>query len=301
MSYLIDLGGTIGSGFFVKGLAAEDLGNRALVQVNTNGTWSPTDAMGALTMPAIGVTMEPIPAGMYGQILIKGAIGLPSWTWNVGERIYASEVTAGEITQTAPANPLYIVQELGFATDATHIYFSPRQVSGSAGATYTKTVPIAAEVFSKPAANSPAVVDKDNVTLYSFTVNTSISTYKLSVPSDYASGGLKISVVWTNDDDTDDLNNNIRAQLDYQVSSEGEVIDGNHDNSPKNVDDAYTSNLGSVDCRTDYMTIADADFNADDCIFLKLSFVDASVTVLSCNPHLIGVCLQYTAFCEGHS
>jgi len=301
MSYPLLHDRVAGSGLYIWALAGENLGNRKVVYISNDGTWKLADATIAMGMPCLGLTMDIIASGHRGWILIKGFIGLSTWTWTVGGGIYVSEVTAGELTQTSPANPINIIQGIGYAESATQIFFSPRQILGLIGATFTKTVNISAEAFSKPAANSPAVVDQDNITLYSFAVNTSLATYKLPVPTDYASGGLKLQVIWTNDGGVDDNGTNIKAQIDYQVSTEGEIVSGSHTNSPKNVEDAYTSATGFIDCRTAYMTIADGDFDADDCIFIKLSFVTAPAVVLTCNPHLIGICLQYTAYAKGHT
>jgi hypothetical protein len=288
-----------GSGFYESGLAGELLPGKKLVYLDSTGAWKLADANSAAKMPALGITMERINEGQSGSILTKGHIGSASWNWGVGVLLYASE-TAGNLTATAPTDPANLIQIMAVAKSKNLIWFSPRQIIGSIGPTYTKTAPISADELGKPAANNPEVVDLNNVTLYSFTVDTDFLTFKFPVPTDYASGGLKFQVVWTNDGGTDDQNKNIRVQFDYQVSSEGEIISGSHGNSPKNVNDAYTSATGWIDCRTDYVTIEDGDFSADDCIFLKVSFVTAPATVLTCNPHLVGICIQYTAYAGSH-
>ena len=65
--------------------------------------------------------------------------------------------------------------------------------------TVVKTVPMGADEFGRPNTNPPTVVDQDNLTLYSFTLNTDKLTIKFPVPWDYASGDLTFSVIWTND------------------------------------------------------------------------------------------------------
>ena len=285
-----------GSGIVIAGAAGENLGSKKLVYMTSSGSWKLADAASATTTPAIGITMEPIRSGMAGNILTKGYIGRADWTWNTGERIYISEITAGELTQTAPPNPIYIIQEIGIAAGSKLIWFSPRQVVGIAGALITKTVSIGADELGKPAANNPTVVDKDNVTLYSFAVDTDFMTYKLPVPSDYATGGLKFKAVWTNDGGADDDGDNVKVQFDYQTATEGDAIDGSHANSPKNVNDAYVSATGWLERHTDYVTIAEADFTGKQCVYVKASFVTAPATAMTCEPHLIGICLQYTAY-----
>jgi len=296
MTYPIEHDRVTGSGWVINSVAGENLGNRKLVYLDSKGRWRLANASIASGMPVIGLTMHSANSGQKCEILLKGFIGLSSWTWNTAQPIYASESTAGEISQSNPSDPSDFIQELGFPISATQIYFNPRQVLGKSGATYLKTISISADELGKPAANNPTVVDQDNLTLYSFAVNTDFLTYKLPTPSDYATGGLKLNAVWTNDGGTDDQNKNVRAQFDYQVSAEGEAVSGSHANSPKNVNDTYTSASGWISHHSDYVTIANADFGSDDCIFLKVSFVTAPETALSCEPHLVGICLQYIAY-----
>jgi len=296
MSYRIEFNREAGSGQEIMGTAGEDLGNRKVVYINSDGTWKLADADAATTMPVIGLTMGAIASGKKGLILINGFIGLGSWSWNIGERLYASENIAGELTQTAPQNPDHLTQEIGIPITTKQIFFSPRQTIGSAGATYTKTISLPADELGKPVANNPVVVDHDNVTLYSFTVNTDILTYKLPIPSDYASGGLKLNVVWTNDGGSDDNDKNVKAQFDYQTATEGDAISGSHANSPKTVEDTYESASGWIEFHSDYVTIAEADFTDKFCIYVKISFVTPTPTALSCKPHLMGLCLQYMAY-----
>lgn len=300
MSLFLDYDRVDGSGLFIRGLAGEDLGNRKVVYINDDGTWKLADATSALEMPGLGITMHAITSGRRGWIMVVGFIGLPTWTWTAGGSIYVSDITPGEVTQISPANPVNIIQGIGYAESATQIFFHPRQVIGLIGATYTKTVNISADFFGKPVAQFPTVVDQDNVTLYKFTVNTDFMTYKLPVPTDYASGGLKFNVVWTNDGGTDDQNKNVRASFEYQTASEGDAISGSHTNSPKLVADTYESASGWVEYHTDYVSIAEADFEGKACVYVKVSFVSPPATPLSCDPHLIGICLQYTAYAKGY-
>jgi len=251
-------------------------------------------------MPSLGITMEKINSGQGGSILKEGYIGRSDWTFTTSGRVYVSENAAGELTQTAPSNPVNIIQEIGIAVSSKLIWFSPRQVIGSSSPEFTKTVQVSADELGKPAANNPTVVDQDNVTLYSFTVNTDFMTYKLPIPSDYASGGLKFNVVWTNDGDTDDQGKKVRAQFSYQTAGEGNQVSGSHNNSPKLVLDTYTSASGWVEHHSSYVTIDESDFTGKECIYVKVSFVSPEAPALSCEPHLVGVCLQYSAYAFGY-
>lgn len=163
------------------------------------------------------------------------------------------------------------------------------------GGTYSKTFAIDADEFGRPFTNPPDVVDQDNLTLYSFTLNTDKMTYKFPVPTDYDSGAFEFMVVWTNDGGVDDNGLAVKWQLDYQVGDEGDVISGSHANSPKSTEDTYDSASGWVEHHTDWMSIAEADFSGKLCIFLKLSAVTPTGAALTCEPHLLGMCFRYTA------
>ena len=296
MTYQVDSFKRAGSGLFISGIAGEDLGDRKLVYIASDETWKLADADTALTMPVIGLTMGAISVGLRGRILVKGFIGLKTWAWSVGEGLYASENVAGELTQTAPPDINHFTQEIGFPITETQIFFSPRQVVGSTGPTYVKTIAIQAEKMGKGAADNPTVIDQDNVTLYSFTLNTDFLTYKLPIPSDYATGDLGVNVVWTNGGGGGDSGKNVKAWFVYQIAAEGDPVDGNHPNSPMTVEDTYTSAAGWIEHHSDYATIDEADFAGKFCVYIKLSFVTPVGTALSCEPHLIGVCLRYNAY-----
>jgi len=163
------------------------------------------------------------------------------------------------------------------------------------GGTYSKTVYVPGEAFGRPNTNPPNVVDQDNLTLYSFTLNTDDMTFKLKIPSDYYSGGFTLYLVWTNDGGTDDNGKNVKWQLNYQVGGEGDVIAGSHVNSPKTAEDTYTSALGWVEHHTPTANIAEADFTGKLCVFLRIRAITPSGTALTSEPHLIGLCLTYTA------
>jgi len=158
------------------------------------------------------------------------------------------------------------------------------------------TFEIPADEFGRPNTNPPSVVDIDNVTLYSFTLNTDKMTLKFPVPSDYASGDITFFVVWTNDGGVDDNGKEVKWQLDYQTADEGDPINGSHANSPKVINDAYTSATGWIEHHTGIMTIAAADFAGKLCVLLKLSAITPDGVALTCEPQLIGLCYSYTAY-----
>lgn len=163
------------------------------------------------------------------------------------------------------------------------------------GGTFQRTVSIPSDQLGRPNINPPTVVDQDNLTLYSFTLNTDKMTYKFPIPSDYDSGPFLFKAVWTNDGGIDDNGRNVKWQLSYQVGSEGDVISGSHANSPKTVEDTYGSASGWVEHDTAQMSIAASDFVGKTCIYLQLMAVTPSGSVLTSEPHLLGLCYTYTA------
>lgn len=64
--------------------------------------------------PALGITTEEIQAGLSGNVQTAGYLTL-SWSLTQGARYYASNVTPGAITDTAPTSAGAIVQEVGVA------------------------------------------------------------------------------------------------------------------------------------------------------------------------------------------
>ncbi|GAH59549.1 unnamed protein product, partial [marine sediment metagenome] len=135
--------------------------------------------------------------------------------------------------------------------------------------------------------------DIDNVTLYEFTLNQDKMTFKFPVPSDYKDGDFTFFVVWTNDGETDDNGKDAKWRLDYQTATMGDPINGSHTNSPKVINDTYTSDVGWIEHHTGIMTIAAADFAGKLCIYIKLSAITPDGVELTCKPHLIGICYTY--------
>lgn len=278
-----------GSGSEMRGQAGENLGDRKVVYWDSNGLWMLADADAIATMPTIGFTIGSIASGNFGRILLRGLVGKQGWTWTRGAKLYVS-ATAGEITHTAPSRS----QVIGIAYETDVLYFDPKDAITDA--TRTKTVPMSADAFGRPNANPPGIVDQDNLTLYTFTLNTDKLTINFPVPWDYASGDIIFNVIWTNDGGVDDNGKFVKWQLDYQVGVEGDVISGSHANSPKVIEDAYPSASGFVETHTGDMTIAAADFAGKQCIFVKLSAVTPAGAALTCEPHLVGMCYAYTAY-----
>jgi len=161
--------------------------------------------------------------------------------------------------------------------------------------TYTKEVELPGESLGLPFTDPPTIEDQDNVSLYKFTLDTDKLTHDFELPEDYHSGDINIAVMWTNDGGVDDNGKFAKWQLDYQTAAMGDAVSGDHANSPKDTEDAYASDSGWIEHHTAAMTIAAADFAGKHHILLKLSAVTPAGTALTCEPHLICLCITYTA------
>lgn len=178
---------------------------------------------------------------------------------NINNEITRIEERVTYLGEFAGDPPFTEAGQWGFDTIAGTFKFWNGSTIGILGGTYLKLRSIPAEALGRPNVNPPTVVDQDNMTLYSFTLNTDRITWKFPYPSDCATGGLQFSPVWTNDNGVDDIGTNVRWELRYQVGSEGSVISGSHANSPKRVTDTYASASGTVEHHTPWMTIAESD------------------------------------------
>lgn len=111
-----------GSGFWYNGYAAESLGARKLVYMDTNGQWKLADADATGSFPVVGITLEAISAGKYGRILLKGYVGDANWSFgDLGAPVYATS-TAGELSQTQPSDGTKI-QIVALAQESDLLYF----------------------------------------------------------------------------------------------------------------------------------------------------------------------------------
>lgn len=156
-----------------------------------------------------------------------------------------------------------------------------------------RTVSLSSDAFGRPNTNPPDIVEINNVLLYEFTLNTDKMFFKFPVPSDYHEGDFTFFVVWTNDGGADDNEKDVKWQIDYQTATMGDPINGSHANSPKVINDTYTSDTGWIEHHTGIMTIAAADFAGKTCIYIKLTAITPDGVVLTCEPHLVGVCFTY--------
>ncbi len=283
-----------GDGDTIVGEAGEGLTKYDLVYLKA-GTWWRADRDAVATMPGLGICLGDILTGDSTDILLRGIVGNPLWTWVDGP-IYAS-ATIGGLHQTPPTTAGY-KQEVGYAYGATYMLFDPKSMK-QVDITRSHYEHIQAGKFGRPNTNPPDIVTVDNALLLEFDVNTDIVHYKWEVSEHYVTGtDLTINFHWTNDTGVDDNGKNVKIELYYLPVSDGDVLSGSHGNSPRHIDDAYTSDLGSVFHTTEDITIPAADFAGKHQIEMKIMFVTADATALTGKPRLDSMRMGYTEYID---
>lgn len=281
-----------GDGLIVEGVAGEALDNYNLVYIK-GGKWYKADRDAELTMPGYGMVLSDLPINYKGRILLYGLVSNRAWAWVDGP-IYASS-TPGGLTQTAPTTAGYS-QAVGVAHGSDYMLLVPMWARA---VTRPHIEHVQAGKFGRPNTNPPDVVTVDNSLLLEFDVNTDITHYKWEISDHYVPGtDLTLMFHWTNDGGVDDNTKNIKIQIAYKPVTDGDVISGSHANSPRHIDDAYTSDLGSVFHTTGSITIPAADFAGKHQIEMKFMFVTADVTALTGKPRLDAMMLTYTEYIE---
>ncbi len=277
-----------GDGLLLEGVAGEALSKYDFVYIK-GGLWYKTDRDAAITMPGYGMVLSDLPITYKGRILLYGLVSNPLWAWVDGP-IYLSS-TAGGLTQIAPTTSGFS-QAVGVAHGSTYMLVVPMWVSA---VTRSHTEHIQAGAFGRPNTNPPDIVTVDNALLLEFDVDTDIVHYKWEVSEHYVVGtDLAINFHWTNDTGVDDNGKNVKIQLEYLAVTDGDVLSGSHANSPRHIDDAYTSDLGSVFHTTGDITIPAADFAGKHQLEMKIMFVTADATALTGKPRLDAMMVTYT-------
>lgn len=121
-----DVSGNTASGT-VTGVSA--IGQALYMQ--SDGTWTLAKADAESTMPVAAITTTAATGDQ--KVLTYGFIRNDSWDWTVGGIIYASDATAGGLTQTVPTASGSYAQSVGVATHADRIFFNPNYVLVEAG------------------------------------------------------------------------------------------------------------------------------------------------------------------------
>jgi hypothetical protein len=94
----------------------------ALLYKASDGNWEEADASASSTIGMLGIAVE---SGTGTKdVLLRGFVKDTAWSWTPGAQLFVSETT-GAITSTAPTTSGSIVQVVGYATEATVMYFNP--------------------------------------------------------------------------------------------------------------------------------------------------------------------------------
>ncbi len=281
-----------GDGLEVEGVAGEVLDKYNLVYIK-GGKWYKADRDAVLTMPGYGMVLSDLPITYKGVILLYGLISNPLWAWVDGP-IYASS-TPGGLTQNPPTSAGFN-QAVGVAHGSDYMLLVPMW---SRAVTRQHHEHVPAGTFGRPNTNPPDIVTVDNSLLLEFDVNTDIVHYKWEISEHYVPGtDLLIQFHWTNDGGADDNTKNVKIQVEYLAVEDGDLISGSHANSPRHIDDAYTSDLGSVFHTTGIITLPAADFAGKHQIEMKIMFVTADATALTGKPRLDCMLFEYTEYIE---
>lgn len=113
-----------GSGEIVEGDAGATIANRDICYVGADGRYYPADSDLVATMPGFALAMFPMTVGQRGEFLVKGFIGLSTWTWTPGSVLFVSG-TAGQMSHVAGT----ITQQVGVAFTATQIFINPASIA----------------------------------------------------------------------------------------------------------------------------------------------------------------------------
>ena len=92
--------------------------------ISSGGTVTKANAAAESTCSGLLVMAAmTIAAGTAGTFMVLGTVTKASHGLTVGQEVYASDSTAGAITNTAPTTATHIVRIIGYAIDADTIYF----------------------------------------------------------------------------------------------------------------------------------------------------------------------------------
>jgi len=112
------------SGLTVNMTVGENVVFGDFLYMKSDGKLWKSDADSETTMVVIAMAAASISADAEGIVLLTGFVRDDTYTWTVGDPIYAS-TTAGAGTQTAPSVSGDQVQKIGIATHADRMLFKP--------------------------------------------------------------------------------------------------------------------------------------------------------------------------------
>ena len=114
------------SGLTMTSSAGETLSVGDIVYLNSDGKFWKTKADSESTSGGlIALSTEALTVDAVGVFLLFGLFKDYSYSWTVGGKLYLSDDTAGDLTQTAPSDSGDIVRIVGFAKSSSLILFKP--------------------------------------------------------------------------------------------------------------------------------------------------------------------------------
>ena len=168
-----------------------------------------------------------------------------------------------------------------------------------ASGTRTEHIHWTASELGKNVTNPPVVVHFGICKVLKFTVNTDKVSYKFLVPDDYASGDLTIHLNWTRSTTgSDESGKTVKWQIKNLVinGTSEEIATG--ENTDDTIQDSYTSSseTDKICYQTEDITIAVAEFAAEEIVILEIMAVTVDSGTPLSEPALVSLGFEYTAY-----
>jgi len=155
-----------------------------------------------------------------------------------------------------------------------------------------------ASELGKNKTDPPAVDHFGICKVIKFTVNTDKASYKFLVPDDYASGNFTIHINWTRSTTgSNESGKTVKWQVKNLVinGTNEEVATGENTDA---IQDAYdsSSTTDKICYQTGNITIAAAEFAAEEIVIIEIMAVTVDSGVALSEPALVSLGFEYTAY-----
>ena len=155
-----------------------------------------------------------------------------------------------------------------------------------------------ASELGKNVTNPPVVVHFGITKVLKFTVNTDKASYKFLVPDDYASGDFLIHINWTRSTTgSDESTKTVKWQVKNLVINGTSEECATGENTDDAVQDTYdsSSETDKIVYQTENITIAAAEFAAEETVIIEIMAVTVDSGVALSEPALVSLGFEYTA------
>lgn len=119
----------LGQSYVASNIITGTVGSRVtygqLLYQNSNGKYYLAESNSSTTLPVVGLAIGTIASNHEGLILLYGLAHNSTWEFTSGNRLYISSSTPGAISASAPTTSGSKIQSVGFALNATTIFFQP--------------------------------------------------------------------------------------------------------------------------------------------------------------------------------